>query len=115
MDGLSRLRKLADYIRRNINSEFALPQLVIFLEVAANPGVTMFQLQERLGMPQGSISRNVKALGKYVKRRKGQREVLGYGLLRTEPDLEERSRLAVFLTQEGQRVVAELEKCIEEF
>lgn len=75
----------------------------------------MPDISERIGMPQGTLSRNIKQLSRYtVRGEKGGREVRGYNLLRTEPDLDERRRLAVYLTKDGKALIEDLEQILEE-
>lgn len=112
------IKNLFDVIQRirgRINPDFAIAQLALFLYVAQREGLTMPELSEHLDMPQGTLSRNIKQLSRYsVRLEGGDKEVRGYGLLRTEPDLEERRRLAVYLTKDGRKFIADLERLIME-
>jgi DNA-binding MarR family transcriptional regulator len=85
----------------------ALPQISIFLLVAEKPGITMTDISVELDMPQGTVSRNIKELTKYLDRYKNS---CGYDLLKVEPDMEERRRFACFLSNKGKRIVSELEE-----
>lgn len=107
--GISRLYKAIERVRE-LNPDFAISQLSLFLYVVQHEGITLHEVAEALRIPQGTVSRNTKQLGRYiVTREDGTKEVRGYGLLRTEPDMEERRRLAVYLTKDGKQLVNDLE------
>jgi DNA-binding MarR family transcriptional regulator len=114
MRRIESLFKAVSYIRENINPDFALPQLAIFLRVAQTEGITQTELSEQLSMPQGSMSRNIKQLSKYYDEIGGEKVMAGYDLVRVEPDLVERRRLAVYLTEKGKKVINALQSIVEE-
>ncbi|MGE5552990.1 MAG: MarR family winged helix-turn-helix transcriptional regulator [Betaproteobacteria bacterium] len=113
MSALDRLFSVVAYLRRNLHPDFALPQLHIFLLVCQRPGITQTEIEEALGMPHGSVSRNVKMLSRFNVPENGEIVQMGYGLVRTEPDLTERRRNAVWLTQRGEEVRDELIRLME--
>lgn len=103
-ENIFKINRIVAYIREQVSNDLALPQLAIYLTVCHDEGVTMPELCEKLGMPQGSLSRNVKRLSRYYEGSKLQ----GYDLLSTSPDLHDRKRLAVYLTDQGKRLREEL-------
>ena len=104
------------FVRTHLNKDIALSHLAIFLEVCLHEGITMAYLAEKLDLPQASVSRSTKELCKYVEKdlKTGEKKLLGYDLIRTEPDLEERRRLVLFLTPKGKQIKESLEKYLEE-
>lgn len=96
---------------KSIGAEIPIQQQLLLITVAQNEGKTMPELQELLGTPQGTLSRNVKALGVYlVTDPKNPREKImgGYDLLITRPDLSNRKALAVYLSPRGEEIIREL-------
>ena len=83
-------------------------QLVLFLTVVENPGITMPELVDLLGMPQGTVSRNVKALSHYVVWQDGVAVPHGRNLLRTQADEDNRHVLAVYPTGRGEALAREI-------
>jgi len=99
--------KLADiirYVRKELNPEMPIQQMAILLEIQKKEGITMYDLGRELGITPGSMSRNISALSIYMK--KGEKR--GLDLVTTRPDLNERRRLACFLTDKGKNTMAEL-------
>lgn len=109
-DGIAKFAKAVTYIRDNINKDFAIQQLAIYLLVSQNQGITMTEISDRLNMPQGTVSRNVKELTQYIDKFKNN---CGYDLIRVEPDMVERRRLACYLSRKGNRLMKELEDILE--
>lgn len=94
--------KLITFVRKKIHKDFAIPQLHLFLLICENEGITQPELAKHASMPQATLSRNVRALGKSYN--KETKQIEGYGLVDVRPDLYERRRLACFLTEEGKAV-----------
>ena len=104
-------------ILEKIFAELPLQQIKLFLTVAKHEGATMPELQKILDTPQGTLSRNVKALSVYLKpadstvpgslRTKG-----GYELLESRPDSENRKALAVYLTPKGKKILKQINDTI---
>lgn len=92
-----------DYLRREINNDIPIQQILILLTVAENPGMSQSELATKVGMSPSSISRSVRMLGRYLERDNDIEK--GYGLIETRPDLRIRSRQACFLTTLGQKVI----------
>lgn len=104
--GILRLSQIISYLRKEIYTDFALPQLHILLAVCLEEGITLPDLGKKLDMPHATVSRNVRTLSFY-KERSGDKWVdKGYNLVEAKPDLYERRRLAVFLTPEGKKLCA---------
>ena len=101
--------------RARIDRALPSQQISLLLTVARQPGITMSELVEVLRMPQGSVSRNVKSLAQFcVRSRWGQLKPAGYDLLTTRPSDENPKKLAVFLTQKGEEIIAEIDRLCRE-
>lgn len=107
------LLKALEYVRNRVHRELPLQQLHLFLIVARQQGITMPELMAVLDMPQGTVSRNVKALSHYLKWQNGIAVPHGRGLLRTLPSADNRHVLAVYLTGRGEALLEELARCLE--
>lgn len=99
-------------IRQRVSKDMPTQQILLLLTVARHPGITMPELMQTLDMPQGTVSRNVKALAHSVSWQNGIAVPRGYGLLRTLPSVENRQVLAVFLTERGKTLIEELARRI---
>lgn len=99
-------------IRQRVSKDMPTQQILLLLTVARRPGITMPELMQTLDMPQGTVSRNVKALAHSVSWQNGIAVPRGYGLLRTMPSSENRQVLAVFLTGRGETLIEELARQI---
>lgn len=112
--GIVQLRKAVEFIRDEVDIDFAPSQWLIVLLAHEKPGITMPEMRKYLDMPQGSLSRNIKRLTKYfVTLEDGSRELRGYDLIRLEPDVEERRRYAVYLSKRGEEFVSKLQAILE--
>jgi DNA-binding MarR family transcriptional regulator len=113
---ISTFRRGLTFVRTYLNKDIALSHLAIFIEVCLNGGITMSDLADKLELPQASISRSTKELSKYIEKdpKTGEKKLAGYDLIRTEPDLEERRRLVLYLTSKGKQIKELLEKYMEE-
>lgn len=117
MTNRDNLDRLIDRIRFDLNKDLPIQHLSLLLKVAARPGITMAELVDELDMPQGTVSRNVKALGIYRKKLteadkaagKLTPELGGYDLVFTTTDLENRKSLAIHLTARGQQLVRNID------
>jgi DNA-binding MarR family transcriptional regulator len=76
-------------LRMELNKDLPIQHIALLLAVVQQPGVSMQDLMRCLGMPQGTVSRNVKLLSG-----RGR----GYGLLRREQDLVNRNQVVVLPT-----------------
>lgn len=99
---VTNLLKVLELVRGRVHRELPLQQLQMLLTVAERPGITMPELMATLDMPQGTVSRNVKALSHYVVWQNGVAIPHGRGLLRTLPSVDNRQVLAVYLTGRGE-------------
>lgn len=112
MDALSKLDKIVSMFLK-LNKDLLLPHMDIFIKVANHEGITMPDLIKETGIKQSSISRYVKALSQYYEidqANPSSPEPKGLGLLRVEPDMVNRKRYAVFLTEKGRKFKEELER-----
>lgn len=109
---LGRLLKILELVRNKVHRELPIQQLLLLLTVAERPGITMPELMAVLDMPQGTVSRNVKALSHYLEWKNGVAVPHGRGLLRTLPDADNRQVLAVYLTGRGDALCEELARLL---
>ena len=105
---VSRLLKILELVRNTVHRELPVQQLILFLAVVERPGITMPELVERCDMPQGTVSRNVKALSHYVVWKDGMAVPQGRNLLRTQSDPLNRHVLAVYPTGRGEALAHEI-------
>jgi DNA-binding MarR family transcriptional regulator len=99
------------YVRSNLTLDFPMNQAAVLVAVFANrdAGATYQDIGEFLGgMSLSSISKNVARLSRYTVRGR----VAGHGLLRSEPDIANRKRSRVFLTERGRELVHTLDACL---
>ena len=98
------IREAVRFVRNTLDPHLPIQQLAILINVyeSEGRGLTMPELAETTEISQGSISKNVKALSKYSDK---DGNILGKGLLRVEPDIYERRRYNVKLTDKGQEVM----------
>jgi DNA-binding MarR family transcriptional regulator len=97
-------------LRRAISVDIPLQQVIILLEVAAQPGITQGELSERVQMSPSSISRSMRMLSKFCERDADKEK--GYGLVETRPDLRDRHRQACFLSEKGKALIHEFNESI---
>lgn len=103
----------ARYVRKNVTLDLPLNQISIVVTVfgKGTVGATLSEIGEILGgMSQSSVSKNVRALSRYMV--PGKDKVVGHDLLRSEPDLANRKRMRVFLTSKGTELVNVLAACL---
>lgn len=84
---------------RKIDPEMQLQTVATFMSVAVQPGITMKELADRLGISQASCSRNVAALSKWHRMSRP-----GHDLVEAVEDPAERRRKIVHLTPKGKRI-----------
>lgn len=98
------LSRAVRIIRTDLNHELPIQQLAMLLEVSLKEGITMTDLGQALNMGQGSVSKNVKLMSRYLK----NEELKGFDLLSTEQDLRERRRFVVHTTPRGKELIEKL-------
>ncbi len=108
MTEISRLFEAVEMLRKHVKKDMPSQHISLLLTVSQHPGATMPELCELLDMPQGTLSRNVKALSSHVGRSERLASVQGLDLLYTEQDKTSRHARAVFLTEKGRMVIDEL-------
>jgi len=113
---MSKIRCLLEalqLLRCRVNRDLPIQHVVLLLTVARHPGITMPELVQTLDMPQGTVSRNVKVLSHSVDWQNGIAVPRGYGLLRTQPSVDNRQMLAVYLTGRGEALVEEVARLFD--
>ena len=108
MQEISKLSRVIDILRKQLNKDLPSQHIAILLAVAQQPGITMPELCRLLDMPQGTVSRNVKLMSYYFDKSNGGQARKGYGLLETDQATANRYQLSVFLTTEGERLMKRL-------
>ena len=103
-----RLAKVVEHLRKNVNKDLPSQHIAIYLAVVQNPGITMPELIRQLDMPQGTLSRNVKILSRFLENSKGKTGLKGYDLVFTEPVQNGRHALSVHLTARGRALAVEI-------
>jgi DNA-binding MarR family transcriptional regulator len=101
------------YIRRNLTLDFPMNQAAVLVAVYAqgDAGATYADIGGFLGgMSLSSVSKNVGRLSRYMAPKTGREA--GHGLLRSEPDIANRKRSRVFLTDRGRELVHVLDACL---
>lgn len=93
---------------RELDPDMPIQYALSFLTLARNPGLSIRDLSERLGIAQSSASRNVAALSEWHSFRKP-----GHGLIQANEDPRERRRKIVTLTRDGEALLARLEAVME--
>lgn len=103
-------RKVSSIIEefRKLNPEMQAQQIAIFLAVVAKPGSTISDLANVTGHANGTVSRNVAALGQT--HRKG---MPGLDILIAKEDLLDRRNKRITLTPKGKRIMASLEALLD--
>ena len=114
MNEINRIARVIEHFRKNVNKDLPSQHIAIFMAVAENEGVTMPELIRQLDMPQGTLSRNVKLLSRFMAQEGGRTVLKGHDLLRTEPVPTGRHALAVYLTENGKFLLREIEDIMSE-
>lgn len=89
---------------RELDPDMPIQYALSFLTLARNPGLSIRDLSERLGIAQSSASRNVAALSEWHSFRKP-----GHDLIQAKEDPRERRRKIVTPTPKGEALLARLE------
>lgn len=105
---VEKLREAVSFLRREVCKDMMATHIDLFLAICMNEGITQHQLGEDFAMPQGSMSRNIGTLSRFIDKKSGK--LKGYDLIETTPDIHNRRRLACFLTKKGKMVYAALKE-----
>lgn len=95
---------------RELDPDMPIQYALSFLTLARNPGLSIRDLSERLGIAQSSASRNVAALSEWHSFRKP-----GHDLIQAKEDPRERRRKIVTPTRKGVALLARLESIMNGF
>jgi len=98
------IRELVGCIR-DIYPDFAMPMVLVLLEVAQADGITVTQVVQRTGLTQASASRHCRGLT-------AQRtaNVPGFDLCEWRPDPNDFRSKRLFLNSHGRRLIQQLEQ-----
>jgi DNA-binding MarR family transcriptional regulator len=107
MKALWKFAKCLDEMRK-LDPEIQAQTVSCFVVVAMNPGITMKDIGERVGISQASTSRNIAALSKVHRLNRP-----GHDLVVATEDPVERRRKVVHLTDKGKRVAESLRMIME--
>ncbi len=87
---VAQLSAVINCLRTELNKDLPIQHVALLLAVVQKPGISMQELMEQLGMPQGSVSRNVKLLSGPTR---------GYGMLQTVQGEVKRKQVVVHPTE----------------
>jgi len=105
------MKKALRYVRQEVG-DLPVQQLEMFLQIAEEEGISQVDLVDRIGMLQGTVSRNVQRLShKLVENTKGEFKNIGYGLIESRLTGEGR-RESLHLTPKGRAVYNDLTKIL---
>jgi DNA-binding MarR family transcriptional regulator len=93
---------------RKLNTSMTVNVALVFLLVAAEPGITAMDIQKRLNMGSSAATRVVAALQET--HRHGSE---GLNLVRFKPDLFDRRVKHLYLTPQGERVWTSVKRILE--
>jgi len=111
--GLMKFKK-SQHVLEQIFAELPLQHVMLLLAIAEEDGITQPKIADKLGWPQGTVSRNVKKLSVYlVESETGAKRKAGYELVEQRPDTFDRKANAVYLTPKGKKVLKEISDIIE--
>lgn len=108
MRELACLFTTVELFRKRLSRQLPTQHISMLLLVAAHSGITQAELSEILGMPQGTVSRNIKLLACYYESESRTGRVKGYGLLETRPLNTGAYPLGVYLTPKGEDLIYEI-------
>ncbi len=89
---------------RALDPEIPSQTIAAFLLVAMNPGISVLEVQAKLGLANSSTSRNVASLTT-VKRKNGK---AGFGLVEYREDEQDRRTKNLYLTPKGAKFLNEV-------
>lgn len=95
---------------RAANPTMTLQQLISFLLVAKEEGLTVSEYARRAGLAQGVMTRNLFDLGEY-----NRRKAPGLELVEQRPDLLDRRAHLTYLTHKGRGAVGAYRRALEVF
>jgi DNA-binding MarR family transcriptional regulator len=104
-------------ILRSVSDDMSVRQVAILSTIyhAKDEGITQTEIAEVLQIPQAAVSRNIKAMSRFVNgTRDEDPEIRGLDLITCRPDLYEPRRLNCTLTKRGQSLMDMVLKCFEE-
>lgn len=88
---------------RDVHGDISANQAMALLFIAANPGVTLREVHERLGLVGSAASRVLAVLSDF-----GSRSVAGLGLVRVDVNPDDRRERLLSLTPKGHRLVEDM-------
>ncbi|MGQ2968911.1 MAG: hypothetical protein ACT6RF_09205 [Allorhizobium sp.] len=102
------LLKLATAISqmREIYPTMTLQTLQVYLEIAAQPGISSVEIRQKTGIAQPTVSRTLGDLGEWAIRR----DEPGLDLVRTERDPTDQRNVLAYLTTKGKLLAHRLEQ-----
>lgn len=92
----------------DLDKDMPLTRLQVLLIVAMRPGCTVKEIVRRTGLNQSTVSRSLALLSDRPVR--GQKE--GFGWIATKRDPRDSRRCLCFVTQAGEKMLAEIEDLI---
>lgn len=108
---LTALRGVIRTVRDDADAEMPAQTLMALLEIADDPGLTMKELETRLGLTTASVSRLVSRLSEWKSEKTGAKEP-GLNFVVRRPNPNDRRYQIVNLTPKGLSFVRKLTKAI---
>lgn len=105
--GIQRARLLVREFRK-LHIDMSAGTMEAYLTIAANPGISVGGLAEKLGCSGGGASRYVSLLGDWDRKKNP-----GYGLVEAREDPIDRRYRGVYLTEKGRRMAEDIGIIIE--
>jgi len=102
---LARLNNLVAIVEelREIHPDMTLNQLIVLLQVAANPGISQKDIMDKTGLADSSASRIVSILSEY-----GDRATGPFHLIELIPSKNDRRYKELFMTKKGRALIDRL-------
>jgi DNA-binding MarR family transcriptional regulator len=114
MLGVTKLMAVVRLVRDQIFTELPLQQLYMLLLVIENPGINQQDFMDLLGVPAGTVSRNLSKLGSRIAEdRNGKPVETGYNLIQIYPDPADPKKNTVHLTKKGKEFADQLMKLLQ--
>lgn len=112
---LSKLLKVIDYLRKEVDRELPLQQLHVLMAIAEHMKMYTEELADELDMQRGSLSRNIKMLSTYAELNdEGNLVERGKNLIKVDRDLMNRQKLVYSLTEKGENVLNGINRIMQD-
>jgi hypothetical protein len=105
----TRFLQAVELVGNEIYTELPLQQLRMLLIVADREGTDQIDFQKLLGVPAGTVSRNLARIGcKFVEDKQGKQINIGYGMVDVRPHPRDPKSNQVFLSKKGKLFIEKI-------